>query len=84
MDFKKLYTENKMYFKLGFTLFFSSLFAYLGFKKGVNKVSKEANKAKIDSLKSQEEKIIIKEKLADKEKPISEISSDIDSFLDRK
>lgn len=84
MKIKQWYKDNKEMILMGLGLIVTGMATYLGFKKGVDKMSKKVNKAEINVLKAEAETVIIKEKLADKEKPISEISSDVDNFLSRK
>lgn len=84
MKIKQWYKENKELIIMGLGLFFGGVATYLGFRKGVDRMTKKVNKAEINLLKAEAEKVIIEEKLADKEKSISEISSDVDNFLNRK
>lgn len=56
----------------------------LGMVIGNRKKEKELKKEKISVVKKEAENVILKEKLADKDKKLSEISEDVDNILDRK
>lgn len=58
-----------------------SLFAFV---IGSRKRERELKKEKISVVKKESENVILKEKLADKDKKLNEISEDVDNILDRK
>lgn len=81
---KDWFKQNQMYLTMFFTMFIAGLSAYLGFKKASKEESKEKRQAEIDLIETKAEKVILEERLADKEKTLHEISSDVDDLLDRK
>lgn len=81
---KTWFKENHVYLTFGLSALLAGLIAYLGFEKGVQKTIKGKKEAEITSLKVEAENVILKEKIADKQKDISEISQDVDDILDRK
>lgn len=78
------FKSNLPYLTLGLSVFVTALIAYLGFKKGVEKSDRSKKEVELSALRTKVENVILKEKIADKQKDISEISKDVDDILDRK
>lgn len=78
----KLLFKNYGSLILGVFAFVGSIL--LSFVVGSRKRERELKKEKISVVKKEAENVILKEKIADKEKTLNEISEDVDNILDRK
>ena len=81
---KAIYQEYREFFIDLLALFVTTILIFFGFERGVAKERKNETEKDIDLLHSKNSEAILKEKLADKDKSIYEISSDVDNILDRK